>query len=381
MRRQFLLPLALLAILPLAACTRLTVNSQPSGATVLWSPDGLDDWRPWPPVAWSSQGTGNAETPLKETGRYGDAVWITVQKDGFYRPLPQVVQLYPLRRENLVFELKETPEALGERMRAEGRVFYGGEWVEPGSVGLVEYEGVWLPETEAFFRSQRAKGLVDYEGQWVTLEERNASFAADQRAKGLELFKDRWVTAEVRGQEEAIDAFVKNLSSQPTILLTPPKVIGRVESETAQIQILNATGRPIRFILSGPMSRDYMLKPYESHGITGTNRIALPAGRYVVAAISQPVDAETLTLPSDIEAPALLPGLSEQPLAAGFQYLFSYDGGKNLNVGDLENYQFQEPEMPYDLPSIEIPDVQIPERSNGSRGPGGQGGSRGPRGQ
>ncbi|MCB2153342.1 hypothetical protein KQI84_00520 [bacterium] len=378
MCRQFLLLIAIVSILPLTACTRLKVESTPPGATVLWSPDGLQDWRPWPPRVWSSQSTGKSQTPLSEYGRYGDSVWITVQKDGFYRPLPQLAQLYPARNEKLSFELVETPEALRERMMAQGLVYFGGEWVEPKSVGLVNYEGEWLPAAEAFAREQSAKGLVEYNGEWMTPQQRGEKFAADQRAKGLVLFKDRWVSTEVRDKEEALDSTVRDLAGQDTILLSPPKVIGRIDAETAQVQLLNATGHPVRFLVSGPMSREYLLSPYDSYGMTGTGRITLPAGRYIVAAIPMPLTSTALQMPDEAPESELKPALSEQPLAGGFQYLFSYDGGRDLNIGDLESYEFQEPEMPYDLPEIEIPEIELPERPNNNRGPRGGGGGRPP---
>ncbi|MFH0793753.1 MAG: hypothetical protein V2A74_06940, partial [bacterium] len=41
--------LLLLALLTLTGCSRVIVTSDPPGATVLYSPNGLAPWKNWPP--------------------------------------------------------------------------------------------------------------------------------------------------------------------------------------------------------------------------------------------------------------------------------------------------------------------------------------------
>ncbi len=87
---------------------------------------------------------------------------VTVEKDGFRRPLPKPVELYALRRETLKFDLSELPESVATRMRAEGKLLYEGNWVDPEQAGVVEFNGIVMKKDVAFRLEQIAKGLVEY---------------------------------------------------------------------------------------------------------------------------------------------------------------------------------------------------------------------------
>ncbi|MBI5155513.1 hypothetical protein HZA57_09775 [Candidatus Poribacteria bacterium] len=379
--------LAATLVLLLAGCSRLTVESTPPGAEVVWSADGVGNWHSWPPVNWSGNAptSSTALTPLTQRGRYGDALWVTVRKEGFYEPRPQVVQLYTGRHEKLIFDLRETPDAYAARMREQGLVSYNGEWVDPAARGLVEFDGHWLPEAEAFVLSQQAKGLIEYKGEWLSPAEREARFTSDQQALGLVPFKNRWVTPEVQSSETALDAEVTEAAGGEHDSLEPPKVIGRIEARLAQVQLLNSTGFNVRFLLSGPESRDVLLAPYASYGLVAGERLSVPAGRYKVVAKPLTSGLGPAELPASLpSAPPPKLAFVEQPLAEGFQYLFNFAGGESLDLGDLEDeYKLKEPEVPFEIPSIEIPEVELPEpaekpreggREWGGRRPGGGGG-------
>lgn len=369
----------LLAFTLSACATTLRVDSEPEGATVLWSPDGTGDWRPWPPRAWGSEPDEPYTTPFRSRGSYGDTVWITVEKDGYYRPLPKAVQLYSTRREAVEFELAETPAAYAARMQQSGFVLHRGEWVDPVEEGLEEVGGVWLGAEDAFAMRQRAQGLVEFEGEWLTPAEREERYAERQRARGLVEFKGRWVSPAARAEEQEIDRQVRELAQDETapLPLEPPRVVGRIDASDAQIQLVNSTSVPVRFLFSGPMSRSVVVAPYGTE-----STIILPPGRYSMAVVPLPVTLPvgqftTPAVPEIVRREAMMqPYYLEHPVAEGFKYILGFDAGGRLDIGDLQEYQMQEPELPIEIPEIEIPEIQLPEREQPQRRrpPGGAGG-------
>jgi hypothetical protein len=71
----------------------------------------------------------------------------------------------------------------------------------------------------------------------------------------------------------------------------------------------------------------------------------------------------------------------ETPLAMGFHYLFGYTGGADVSLDDEQQYQLKTPELPPDLPTIEIPEIQLPEPRRPQGGPPGGPRPGGPGGQ
>lgn len=366
-------------LLLLGGCSRLVVESDPPGAQVFWSPNGTGDWRPWPPAAWAGPGDPAPTTPLRTSGNYQDTIWITVEKEGFHRPLPQPAQLYALRRERLRFQLAETEAATAARLRAEGFVRFRGEWVLPEDAGLVEFEGEWMPAEQAFRRQQIARGLVEYEGEWMTREERDERFAADQRARGLVLFKDRWITEEAREREMALDEFIQAIDPNDTIPIELPRVVG-IPQQVVQVDLLNATSVPVRWILAGPATREVLIGPYESYRLMEERFLILDPGRYTIVAepaiggpgpAEDPQAAARRSLDRDARR-----GLAEVVLSAGFQYQFTYDGGVGFDLGDLEEYRVDDVQLPIQVPTIETPQLtprDQPERPTRPGGPQGGG--------
>lgn len=384
----------------MSGCARLSVKSDPPDARILWSPDGQEDWRPWPPRTWGKPPQPGEEklTPYSTMGGYFDTVWITVEKDGYFRPLPQAAQLYTFRNETLRFELVETPTAFEARQRAAGLVPYRGQWVDPAAAGLAEYNGVWMPRDEAFRAEQRAKGLVEYQGNWLAPAEYETRVAADQTAKGLVSFKGRWMTPEAQAAEEALDTAAAALAERRDVApLDAPRVIGRTDLPTAQVQLLNATGNAVRFLLSGPTTREITVPGYGSYGLAGSDRLLLEPGRYRVAAI--PRTGSGAELSSDPDATPAEPSpdaratdaiaFLESPLSPGFQYLYTFNGGRGFDLKPEEEYRLGDPDLPANLPTIEIPEIELPKpqptpapgeggerRRGGGQRPGGGGGPR-----
>lgn len=386
---------ALFAVLMLGviSCSRLAVKSNPPGARVLWSPDGVTPYQAWPPNSLALGGAGKSGvTPFSSYGVVSDTFFITVEKDGYRRPRPKPVSLYSFRRETLDFELTELPETYAARMRAEGKLYYRDAWVIPEEVGVIEYEGVVMPKEKAFRLSQLAKGLVEYRGEWYSKEEAARRLSEDRIAEGFVPFKDRWVKPEVRDYEVAIDNEVKLVRTDKVYPDLPaPKVLGSSPVVDAQIQLYNSTGQKIRFLFSGPMSRSYELEPYKSVGVRMDDRILLPAGRYDIVVVPTGLDASGRNLEEILGregrsgiALSTVSVWSSWPFAPRTQYSFNFTGLEGDLKESLEKFELPTTGTKIEAPTIEIPEIKKPEpqfpigedpdRPRGRRpgGPGGQ---------
>lgn len=381
-------------------CSRLEVKSDPPGAAVLWSADGVEPFHPWPPKSWemtsdsqvvteSGRRALGSFTPMRSTGFFGDTVFVTVEKEGYRRPLPKAAQLYAWRSPVLEFELKELPETIAERMRAQGYLLYQGQWVDPVEMGLDEFEGVVMPKDEAFALRQRAAGLVLYDGDWMTPEEATAQEEADMQARGMVRLKGRWVSEEVHDYETSIDeraAEIRESKIYPD--LTAPRILERTNLQAAEVQITNSTGQQVEFLFSGPQSRSVLLLPYQSAGFRADDRISLPPGMYDIVAIPTGKDGagrnleEVLGSSANVDAVALRrdPAWAEWPLAAGTRYSFNFGGSEEeLRMG-LEDFDTIDPELRITPPELEVPEVPQPrrqQRPQGTRPPGATGGGPG----
>ncbi|MCC5876166.1 MAG: hypothetical protein JJU11_08125 [Candidatus Sumerlaeia bacterium] len=382
-------------------CSRLVVESQPEGATILWSVDGAEPFRPWPPNSWewrTTAGTRIAQesagetattssqmpaTPLDATGVFGDTVFITVEKDGYRRPLPKAVQLYSWRNERVSFELEELPERIAERMRAEGFLLFRGEWVDPEVAGVEEFNGVVMRKDQAYRLRQLAAGLVEYEGEWMSPEDAEAAEERDMLAAGMVRLKGRWVTEEVYEMETSIDEKVASIREEKIYAdLSPPRIMERTNLSASEVQLTNSTGQQVEFLFSGPISRSFLLLPYQSAGFSAADRIALPAGNYDVVAVPTGLDArgrnlrEVLGSSANLDAVMLRtePAWAEWPLASGTKYSFNFGGSEEELREGLETFEMPVPEMRIQPPQLDIPESrapQRPQRGQGQRPPGG----------
>jgi len=382
-----------LVVAALASCTTIKVTSQPDGARVVWSPDGAEPWRDWPPRAFG--GESAPTTPFSDSGRYGDTVYVTVEKEGYRRPLPKIAQLYTFRRNKLEFVMDELPEALAERKKREGQVLYLGEWVDPAAKDLVVVDGRAMPRSEAERAEMLAKGLVPWEDRWVLPAERERLYGDKMTAEGKVLFKDRWVMPEVVELETAWDEKVSAVEESGEYLdLGAPKVLGRIDAPLAQLQIFNNSGQPSTVIFSGPTSRSIDLEPYQSWGIQPGETMYVSGGRYRVAMIRRAPRTNT-TAPESSATRASRsvtpfsdrPAFTSQPLTAGFQYSFTIGTGEPLTPESLADYEPPNVELPVTTTEINVPDIdkvkadtapKIPDANSGSA-PGSGPGRRPPR--
>lgn len=277
---------------------------------MLWSHTGLEPFHPWPANSWELHDTvENNETPLRTSGLFGDTFFVTVEKEGYVRPLPQPVELYGFRKEKLHFDLVLSPEAYAENMREKGYVLFGGEWVDPEEKDLAQYKGIWMEADQARRLEQLSRGLVEYNGGWMTPDEARARERAERKAAGFVLWKGRWARPEAVEEERAIDNETAALAEKTIYTnLSPPDVIMQTGLDAAQVRLRNISEEPVRFLFSGDISREFIVP---AGGILGIDdRIALPAGRYKIAII--PPDKDNSLY-------------GEWPLAAGVVLGFNYN--------------------------------------------------------
>ena len=373
-----------------SSCTRLKVESNPPGARLMWSRDGLEPYRPWPPNGWDTAASKRSNvTPFATTGLFQDTFFLTVEKEGYRRPLPKPVQLYSFHREKLSFELPELPETTTARMKAMGKLYYRGEWVDPEAAGVTEFEGVVMPKAEAFRRAQLAQGLVEYKGEWYTKEVADQKLREDMAAQGLIEFKGRWVSAQQKALEESVDKEVAGIKVGKTYPDLPaPKIIGASTiTDRAQVQLYNSTGQRVRFLFSGPQSAQYEIDPYRSTGVKIEDRILLPAGRYDIAVVPTGKDAsgrDLATILGDANSAGLelskKPVWASWPIANKTQYSFNYTGLEGDLQEALSDFNAPPPQIKIDVPTIEIPEIKLPEENEADRylprSTGGGGGGR-----
>lgn len=364
-----------------SGCASLSVQSDPPGATVLWSPDGVQPYKQWPPDSWQwPLADRDTATPFGTRGWFGETYFVTVELDGYRRPLPQIVQLYALRNEKLDFELTELPETVAQRMRDRGFLLYRGEWVDPEVANVVEYNGQVIPRELAFRLTQLEKGLVEYDGEWLTPEEAESREAAERLAAGFIRHKDRWVTPEVRESEERIDKLVAEIAASKSYPDLPaPKNVGTVNLPDAQVQIYNSTPQQAKFYFSGPVSREYVLDPFQSYGVRAEERLILPPGRYDIAVVPTGMDASgrdigefarTLEERSGVRL-EVDPLWSSWPLPAGRILSFNYTGKDQDLQETLDSFEPPDTQLHFTPPVIEIPEIDLPAEERPRRRPGG----------
>jgi hypothetical protein len=381
-------------------CTRLVVQSDPPNAVVLWSATGVEPFRPWPPNSWELRTTAGKTivhdeesgetgtlTPLDVTGVFGDTVFVTVELEGYRRPLPQMAQLYTWRNEKLSFTLEELPERYSERMMAQGFLYYRGEWVNAEEAGLEVFNGVVMPKLEAHRLRQVAAGLVEYKGEWMTREQALEAEEIDMLALGKVRLKGRWVTVTEAEIEKEIDRRVAEISAGKIYPdLTAPRIIERTSLVMAEVQLTNSSGQRVEFLFSGPVSKSILILPYQSAGFRAEERINFPAGLYDIVAIPTGLDAagrdlvEMLGTSRNVDTVALqrAPQWTEWPIAPGTRYSFNFGGSEAELREGLDAFELPEFEIRVQTPALDIPESRAPQRPQRGQGmPGGApGGAR-----
>lgn len=366
-----------------AGCSTMRVESTPPDATVMWSSDGLH-YKTWPPNSWEWRDhSKSSQTPFRTQGIFGDSILITVEKDGYLTPLPQLAELYGFRREKLKFELSELSETADAKMRAKGFLFYQGKWVEPQSAGVVEYKGVVMKKADAEWAEKLAMGLVEYNGKWYEPKQALALEEKDKLAAGFVLHKERWVLQEEAETEQGIDEEVAEIVSEKVYQdLAAPKFVGHLSMEEVQVQLYNSSSQQIRFLFSGPTSHEFLLEPYRSLGVRGTERLLLESGRYDVVVIPTGIDVTGRQISESTEGLPVEYGFEAHtesqwatwPLPSGTLVSFDYSGSAEGLDMQSDEFEFTLPDPKIDIPQIDIPKIeQKKEKQKRPSVPGAQG--------
>lgn len=349
--RRIAAGIAIAAVAALSGCARMKVTSEPKGAQVVWSPDGMEPFRPWPPRALDSRSDRTVSTPYSQWGTYPEPVFVTVEKEGYRRPLPRIVELQPrlniFARKRLDFRLEELPETTDARMRAEGKVRYRGEWVDPRPLDLIEVDGEVLPRAEHEARVRSAQGLVNYGGEWMTPAQRDERFRAEQLAAGRVERNGRWMTPDAAQAEALVDERVRAIAGAGGWSdLDAPRVLGNAKTPFSQLQLFNNSGVAVEFLLSGPSSVSVPLEPYSGFGVKTEDLFEVLPGEYAIAVVPLPegaMDAPPTSAASRSSrsgtSPAPSAAYTTMPLADGFKYSFTYVGTSRdalMNPGAYE---------------------------------------------
>ncbi len=327
--KRLLIALFITALL-VVGCAGVRIESDPPDALILHSRTGMPPWQPY----------GGKEKPLltPATLHYLDrgVYFFRVTKQGYFSTLPQLAEVYPLHKETLHFTLAKTPELLEKEYLARGYIRLGDKWIDPEKAGLVKYRGRWMKSAEKFTEMQRARGLVLYAGKWTTPAERDVAVAADQRKKGLVPFKGRWITLAERTAEQDVDNHVEEAFSKPHREISPASVIGTIPQDAARVRLLNGTGAPVIFYLSGAESQGVPLDAYESKNID-----LLPE-QYRVAVISAGGETQ--------------PACRIQVFQPGHRYSL-IEEGEPLKVTSDRILTPEEIKKKFDIPELAIPDT------------------------
>jgi hypothetical protein len=327
----------------LIGCTMVHIESDPSGATVLYSSTGMEPW----------ESLGDKENPLRTPALFyrfkRGFYFYKVEKPGYSAPRPRMVETYPFHKENVQFTLSKTQAMIEQEYKDRGFIRLGDKWVDPVKEGLVPYKDKWMPPDEAFAAEQKDKGLVLYQGQWIKAEEKDRLIAVEQAAKGLVQYKGEWLLPEEKEREEKADNLVEEIFQKPYRDLIPPNIIGSIPQDLIRIRVLNGTGDKVIYYFSGKKSRGIPLDPYESQIVD------FPPGTYRVAVMGftpgDPPACLTFDFKSGIRYSLIEEGM---PLAS--------------KVKTEKALSQQEIRIKYEIPELEIPD-QSTTKTEERKGP------------
>lgn len=312
-------------------CSVIRIESEPSGAVILYSKTGMNPWKP----------LGDPEKPLVTPALFyrfrSSHHFFRVDKHGYASPLPKIVETYPFHKETMKFQLDKTPQTIEKEYLAKGYIRFQNQWVDPKDAGLVEYKGEWMKPEEKFAAEQRDKGLALYDGKWVTFEEKEKAFARDQMEKGLVSLKGRWVTSDDKAQEEKIDLTVVETFQQQHRTPEIPAVVGTITEDQTRIRVLNGTGDKIIFYFSGKKSLRVALGPYESRNLD-----ILP-GIYRIASV-----ALTQNIPPSCWNFEFKPGFRYSLVEEGVPLQAAYEERVAITPEDIKKQ--------YEIPELKIPD-------------------------
>lgn len=212
-------------------CTMITVESEPPGADVYYSINGLRPWIAWPPGAEQV-----SQTPARVM-TFADSVYmVQVVKDGYHPPTPQVVDAMRAGSEVVQFKLiEEGADPTGKSETAAGA----------SSIDVARAFG----DTPAPPRPA------------PTIEDITpANSRPSERATQMETAK--------------IGELVEKIFALGGDRLTTPTKLANLGEGTPRLKVLNGVGEPMSLMLSGPSPLFKVLPPYKDFSFE------LAAGEY-----------------------------------------------------------------------------------------------------
>lgn len=339
---------AFLAALTLAGCNgRVHIESDPPGATILYADNVLGPWK----VLGGSQ---PILTPCSAERAARSAFFIRLEKEGYHPTHPKLVESFLLHRESISFTLEKTPALIEKEYLAQGLVRYNDKWVNPREAGLVQYKEQWLTPEEKSAAEKRDQGLVFHNGEWMTAEQKQNAIADELTKKGLVPFKGRWGTAEQKEKEEKIDKIVEETFAGEHNASDTVRLIGIIPQVRPRVSLLNGSGLPVIFHLSGEESQSVPLNPYESRSVD------IPAGPYRIAAV--PISDGTR------------PSCWTVNFKSGNRYSI-FKQGEAVAVESQPTMSPEEIKRKFNIPDLEIPDEEtsgtkkkgVPQPERGGR--------------
>jgi len=333
----------LCASLFLIGCTMVRIQSDPSGAMILYSSTGMEPWEPM----------GDKENPLRTPALFyrfkRGFSFYKVEKPGYSPTRPSLVEIYPFHKESVQFTLSKTVATIEQEYKDMGFIRLGDKWVDPIKEGLAPYKDKWMQPDEAFAAGQKDKGLVLFRGQWMKEEEKDQIIAEEQKGKGLVQYKGEWLLPEEKEREENADTLVEEAFQKPYRNLNPPTIIGSIPQDLIRIRVLNGTGDNVIYYFSGKRSRGIPLDPYESQIVD------FPPGTYRIAVMSLAAGDTPACLTFDFKS--------------GIRYSLIEEGSPLASTVKTEKaLSRQEIRIKYEIPELEIPD-QATTKTEERRGP------------
>jgi len=324
-------------------CTMIRLESDPSGATVLYSSTGMEPW----------ESLGDKENPLRTPAlfyRFKRGFWFyKVEKSGYAPSRPRLVETYPFHKESVQFTLSKTQAMIEQEYKDMGFIRLGDKWVDPMKAGLAPYKDTWMKPDEAFAAEQKDKGLVLYLGQWMKEEEKDRLIAEEEKGKGLVQYKGKWLPPEDKEREESVDNMVEEIYKQSYRTLNPPSLSGTIPQENMRIRVLNGTGDKVIYYFSGKKSRAIPLEPYESQNVD------FPAGAYRIAVIGVSPGSAPACLVYDFK-----PGIRYSLIEEGVPLASTVKTEKALSQKEIR--------IKYDIPELQVPD-QATTKTEEKKGP------------
>jgi hypothetical protein len=325
------------AVMALAGgCAMIKVETDPPGARVEYSYNGLAPWQPW------RGGQGKDLAPSRNIVWCGTSCFVRAEKEGYRPTPPKLIEAFMFDWETVRFDLVASPELEAMERRAQGLVLFEGQWVDPGQQGLVERDGKWMTPEENYTLEQQAAGLISFDGRWMTPAERESLFAEQQRAKGMTFYQGRWMKAADREKRIQIEEAIDTAMALQPMALPVKEAMPVPRAGVTELKLYNGTRSPIHAYFAGPVAFETYVDPLGSASRT------IPPGHYRIAMVpvlpEQPAQAGEMTFEDYAD------------VGKGVVFSLSYTGDPGKLLRDLK----AQPVVDLELPEIVIPEIELP---------------------